>query len=74
MQGSKRLCPQPLLGASPALSQPKGACFLPGAVSGFPVLQPVKLCDGARSIRAFQCLCPGVEMDTCATMFYDIFL
>lgn len=30
--------------------------------------------DGALSAQAFQCLCPGVEMDKRATMFYDIFL
>lgn len=50
MQGSEPLCPQTLLGASVALSPPKGARFLPGVVSGFPTPQPDKLCDGARSV------------------------
>lgn len=74
MQGSERLRPQPSLGASPALSQPKGAHFFQGAVSGFPTPQPEQLSDGARSVRAFQCLCPGLEMDKYATTFCDIFL
>ena len=50
MQGSEPLCAQPLLRASLALSQPKGASFLQGAVSGLPTLQPEQLCDGACSV------------------------